>query len=194
MEGIMHSVRPSRRWLIAAGAACFAGMTPAALAQDVRRARQSGRPLFTAEALNRMIPAPSDRNHRAFLLDAANDIRAFVRSRFTLTAQQEAELARIPDNELAGLQAMLRRAAANRDGVRIDIGSEATSSAARRFNPDVEERARDAQERLSEEEGQGKLGRVARTSGGRVVEQSTLHLGAAALRPAETVRERASGD
>lgn len=154
-EGNVH-----RRWLLAAGAAgCFAAMTPSALAQELRRARAAGRPLFTAAALNSMIPPPGDPRHGPFLLQAAQDIPGFIRGRFTLTAQQEAELASIRPSDLAAMQSRLRRAAATGAPVRIEIEIRRTALAAAPRDPAVdiavrdqgnerERRAREQQERV----------------------------------------------
>jgi hypothetical protein len=159
-EGNVH-----RRWLLAAGAAgCFAGLTPNALAQELRRARAAGRPLFTAAALNDMIPPPGDPRHGPFLLEAAQDIPGFIRGRFTLTAQQEAELASIRPADLAALQNRLRRAAATGAPVRLEIETRQTTLAASPRNPaagievrsssreqaEQERRAREQQERSRE--------------------------------------------
>lgn len=153
-EGNVH-----RRWLIAAGAAgCFAGMTPRALAQELRRARAAGRPLFTAAALNGMIPPPGDPRHGPFLLEAAQDIPGFIRSRFTLTAQQEAELASITPADIAALQSHLRRAAAAGTPVRLEIQTRQTTLVAAPRNPAAEigvrtpSREQTAAERLAERE------------------------------------------
>ncbi len=102
-----------RLFLVAAGAACYAAMTPEAYAQLRAVARRTDKPLFTTEALNRMIPAPGAANYQAWMAEASADPRGFVRAHFTLSAEQDADLTAIPDADIAALQAFMRQTAAN---------------------------------------------------------------------------------
>jgi hypothetical protein len=162
----MDSNHPNRRWLVTAGAACFAGMSTSAIAQDIRRAQLTGRPIFTADAFNRMVPA-AGRERRTFLTAFASDPRGFVRGRFTLNAQQEAELVSIPDSEIANLQGLLRRAARTSDALRMEITSTPSG------------------------EGQSKFVVMKRLTRGVVAQETTLHLNTTALiRPDAPAIER----
>jgi len=111
------------RRLFVAGAAlgCFATMSAAAFAQVRAAARQSGRPLLTAASLNAAIPRPTDPRHGEFLLEAARDLRAFLRARFTLTESQELEIASFSQGEISALQQALRTAAAEHRPVSVTI-------------------------------------------------------------------------
>ena len=114
---------PINRRFFATGAAlgCFATMSAAAFAQVSAAARRSGRPLLTAASLNAAIPGPNDPHHSEVLLEAAQDLRVFLRARFTLTASQEAEIASISAGQMQALQRGLRTAAAEHRAVSVTI-------------------------------------------------------------------------
>lgn len=112
----------NRRWVIAAGsAACFAGISRDAVAQVIRRAAASGLPVLTEASLNAMIPLPGEPNYAELIGEAARDIRSFLRAHFTLTEQQEKEIASISDGSRRLAGELLRRSAAGRWRLRVRI-------------------------------------------------------------------------
>lgn len=108
----------NRRAILAAtGACCYAAMTTSAYAQLRQQAGRTGRPLYTIDALDRMLPEASDPNYRVIMEEAARDPRAFVRARFTFSAEQEASLQAIPDADIAALRNLIRNSMAR--GLRL---------------------------------------------------------------------------
>lgn len=112
----------NRRWVIAAGsAACFAGIGRDALAQVMRRATASGLPLLSEASLNAMIPLPEDPDFAEVIGEAARDIRSFLRAHFTLTPEQEKEIGSISDGSRRLAGALLKRSAAGKWRVRVQV-------------------------------------------------------------------------
>ena len=96
-------------------------MDRAALVEALRSARAAGRPVFTAAALRRAIPAADDPRHASVLTEAATDLHAFLDNHFTLTDMQQDALARIDDLEIVRLQALLHRAAGRGSDVQMEV-------------------------------------------------------------------------
>ena len=119
-----------RSFLFSASLVCFAGMTSAAFAQLRANAMLSGKPLLTAASLNAIIPAPTDPRHSSVLLEAASDPLTFVRSRFTLSPTQQAEIASISATDLSRLRQNLRNAATQNLPITVSIipSGQSTSS------------------------------------------------------------------
>lgn len=146
----------NRRWVIAAGsAACFAGIGRDALAQVMRRSTASGLPLLSEASLNAMIPVPENPDFAEVMDEAARDIRSFLRTHFTLTPEQEKEIASISDGSRRLAGALLKRSAAGRWRVRVQID---------KMVDEAERLKNEANKKAKEAEDSGKFVRIMGTA------------------------------
>ena len=108
--------QPTRRRLLIHAASSVAAVAGAAIVSPasvleleglMSRARAAGSPPLTVATLNALLRTASTQRDHALLNEARSDLKAFVRSHFTLTAKQEKDLASLTSRDVGALNAAI---------------------------------------------------------------------------------------
>jgi hypothetical protein len=117
-EGGHNSTRRAflRDGLLATGAIGFG------IRKVLAEARQTGKPAFTAATVNKLSASSSEEKYREmFLVEAQQDLKAFVRKTFYLTSSQEQVLNDLTPDQVAQIQNFLKQTVEKKKRVKIAV-------------------------------------------------------------------------
>jgi hypothetical protein len=112
-----------RRFLQAGVAAAIGGVcfSSATIKEALAKARQAGKPLFTAKNFNASLPQKHNNTLRRLMQEARQDIKAFIRQRFYLTKEQEKELDSLPEDLIGKIHSSIDEMLKEKAVVRVQI-------------------------------------------------------------------------
>ena len=99
-----------------------------AVKEALAQARVTGKPLLTESALNSLFSTDgaNERSRMAAIAEARQDVKRFIRNRFTLTATQERRLDSMSPQQLESINRLLETAERTNGTVIIKLGNATT--------------------------------------------------------------------
>ena len=116
-----------RGFMISSASGAIVGLSclSIGLKEALAQARQTGKPLLTEESLNNLFTVGGS-NERSMvaarIVEAKQDVKGFIRSRFTLTPAQEAKLESLSAEQLETIRRLLESAEKTGTTLKVSFG------------------------------------------------------------------------